>query len=369
MEGDYKMEKSKNKFIEALCQCPTVNGNALKIALVLMGQNFTQKEMCDKYNYKKAAVSMSIQKLLSMGIVEKRQVHNSDVYYSNLSWRDKGLKILGWNINQRLGTGGKIPHFVATEIINKTPDIVVITEFFRGEGWEELKSTLEEEGYKLYYEKTPIKKKNEVLIAIKERKNLIIAQEAVTETVLGKNKKPNFLQVGIEYNNKPLTVIGVRILPDGDYQKRKEQLDSLTDYVKGKKNILIIGDFNNSKICGNETLSYEEVREEYHLTKRKEVSLLYDTYNYHILKDQFKHEGFTIATPTGNVCSWVDKYKNEYKLDHIFAKELNVHNAQYKWDFISQKNGHGTLKSDDYKSENAGVPDHAILTAVIEFKE
>ncbi|WP_180964024.1 hypothetical protein [Haloimpatiens massiliensis] len=37
--------------------------------------------------------------------------------------------------------------------------------------------------------------------------------------------------------------------------------------------------------------------------------------------------------------------------------------AKYDWDFISKKNGYGSLTAKDIKTIAIGLPDHAILMA------
>lgn len=77
----------KEIFTEELCKCLTLSGNCVRIALILMNHEYSQKELCDNYKFKKAAVSTTIQKLKEYGIIESKQVHTSTVYYSNLNWK------------------------------------------------------------------------------------------------------------------------------------------------------------------------------------------------------------------------------------------------------------------------------------------
>lgn len=362
------MKNLQKQFIEQLCKSTKVTGNALKVSLALIDKELTQKELCQRYKYKKSAVSMSIKKLLDLGIIEKKKKYNSFIYHSNLNWKDEGLKVLTWNINNRANNSKSMPLFIANEIVNRTADIVILTEFNITEGWESFKDILEENNYKLFYNKWSNNNANEILIAIKKRKEIKFKFEKNILIESDIKEKPDFLEIPIIFEGKVFNIIGNRIRPEKDYTKRRQQLDSLIEHLKDKENVLIMGDFNNSKICGDRNLRYEDVREEYHFTQRGEVSDLYDTYNYHILKDAFKDNDFTLYTPKEGY-SWVGMGNYKYQQDHIVTKGLYLDESYYDWDFVKFHNGYKNLHEGDYKSDEPGLPDHAILTSVIVIKE
>lgn len=280
------------------------------------------------------------------------------------------LKMRVWNINGRSGrhwrneSDYEIPSFIASEIIGKDPnnappDIIVLTEFVITTGWEKLKFNLEENGYYLFT--SHANGKNGILIALKKNEGLdlesvVSSSEMNTE----KTEKPNFLQVIVKYNGKPLTIIGARIrqlvVTREDFLDRREQLEALIDHLSKLENIIVGGDFNNAKINGNCTKRYSEVREKYRYTSKGTINVSYDTYNYHILKDAVEDCGYCLHTPKGNVYSW----GNIFKLDHfITSKSIVASNVEYSWSFKNKKNGYGDFTDNDI------LPDHAILSAEI----
>ena len=132
---------------------------------------------------------------------------------------------------------------------------------------------------------------------------------------------PNFIHVKLP----ELNIIGIRVRTLANYTNRKDQVLSVTNYIESKKlkKVLFLGDFNNSAIKGDSTKCYEEVREKYHWTSKNEVSDLYDTYNYHILKDLLPKD-FSIYTPEGY--SW-----KKFKLDHLITDLKIVDMKPYIW--------------------------------------
>lgn len=286
------------------------------------------------------------------------------------------LRIMEWNINGRSGysCAYAIPPFIADIIVKQKVDIVVLNEFVLTAGWSYLKNVMEKEF--ILYTSTYVTGQNGIFIAVKKNIDGLDsnATKICSDIDSDQPEKPNFLQVTVNYKSNLLTIIGTRIrISDSskvDYQERKVQIDSLVDHSADiKNNVIIIGDFNNSKICGDENKSYNDVKESYHYTSRGELSVLYDTYNYHIIKDTFEHHGFSVFTPNKGKWSWVDSYKNKYKQDHIISRGVRVSEKEYSWFYVNKDNGYGYLKQEDYKSNLVGYPDHAILTADIELKD
>lgn len=335
-------------FIEELCKSPAISGNALKIALILMGKMLTQKEICDRYNYKKAAVSLSIQKLWELGIIEKKQIHNSDVYYSNLFWKHNGLKLLQWNINGRSKKDYVVPEFVSSDIINRNADIIIINEF--SNVYSTFQNKLENAGYYVIFNQER-NDDNKVLIALKNKLCVDLSKDDVVEVIANNSKKeePNFLQVTAKYNKKSLFIIGTRIR-SGKKLFKEEQYEVLKGYLESLNGIVICaGDFN--------------------------------AWSSHISKNLGLPQNYTIYTPyyTGgyeNPDTWSYIGKSEesdetYKslIDHIIVKDTLVINPEYSWDFMKNSEKYNYLTTESYKSgtDMRGYPDHAILTATIQF--
>ena len=220
------------------------------------------------------------------------------------------MQLMVWNINQRSGynkqgTRQKIPDFVGKTIIASDADIVILTEFVSARNIEDLQNNQYfkdgghlSELYDFRYNKVRDRDcefANGVFIAVKKTFAEIKAPAIETFITDSKAKEqPNFLQIDLEVNRTPISIISTRIRVGkssrAEYIKRHDQLVSLIDYINtlGNKRIIVAGDFNHSKICGAQDKSYADTRYRYHFTSGGAVSFLYDTYNYHILKDEFE---------------------------------------------------------------------------------
>jgi len=280
------------------------------------------------------------------------------------------LRLLEWNINQRNWKNANIPDFVAGEIIkprsDASPDVVALTEFARGIGWDNFQAVLKGNGYTLFY--NPNTNEKGVLLAIKDSKYLKVVSEASVEMGSDPSLCPHFLQLTVEYAEVPLTIICTRILiekeSNGDYKKRKIQLDSLINHLTVGQKTILLGDFNNSYIRGQENEEYSRVSNEY---KGKATEF----YNYHMLKDEFNKVGFKVHTPKGKTNSWGGYIKN----DHIIASDdVKISSVEYSWRFIENNPNYYNVNPNDSKSwenwrtkkDRIGYPDHAILTATAE---
>lgn len=293
------------------------------------------------------------------------------------------MKILVWNINQR-SNGIRIPDLVSDKI--SVADIVVLTEFIGDANVKNIPVindfTNRLAGYYCCnnFERKECEGSNGILIAIKKElitKTKIISKTEKMNTV--KKEQPNFLQVNMVVNGRLISVIGTRIRVT-DYEKRREQLLSLIEHINtlGTNNIIVAGDFNNTRIHGDENADYLSVRESY------EPYDTLDTYNYHIMKDDFSMIGMKVYTPEGKEFSNGFKPRNQpqchgyLKDDHIIVKEtksLDVKNVTYYHDFIHEYHDNAwtetRIPNRIYSSYdiNPPFPDHAILTAEVDFKE
>ena len=64
------------------------------------------------------------------------------------------LKIMEWNINQRMNYSGKnMPNWIADVITNEAADIIALTEVYKGNNWENVKTAAFNSNYVvfLYY--------------------------------------------------------------------------------------------------------------------------------------------------------------------------------------------------------------------------
>lgn len=307
------------------------------------------------------------------------------------------MKLFVWNINQR-SSGSEIPEFVSKEILklNKAedpqsyPDIVVLTEFLsaanaNGEKIKKFKDRLSEKYYTFCNEERDKEreKSNGILIAVKKGfAEINGAPSEDLKTYYKKEDQPNYLQLDIVVDGKPISIIGTRIQVCGGmtraaYIERRQQLVSLVELIVklGNKNIIVAGDFNNAYIRGDEAEDYLTVRDNYRGNDSNEPLVTFDTYNYHIMKGIFATAGLTVFTPSGEQYScgfklYRDKPSNGYlKEDHIITKNLKVDDTKYCHKFTEnyKVNVEWILDKGKY-AITPPFPDHAILTADVDIQ-
>lgn len=295
------------------------------------------------------------------------------------------MKLLVWNINQR-SSGKEIPPFVSEMIMdfNTDADIVVLTEFLsaanaNSEKIKKFKDSLSEKYYTFCNEKRDKEreKANGIFIAVKKGfAEINGAPNEDLKTDCKEEDQPNFLQLDIVVEGKPISIIGTRIQVGGGvtrsaYIESRLQLISLVEHLVklGNKNIIVAGDFNNAKIRGDEAADYLTVRDNY----RGKVT--FDTYNYHIMKGIFATAGLTVFTPPGEQYSYGFKLDRDgkpdngcFKEDHIVTKNLKVENSKYCHSFIENYKIDKEWRKKKYEYVIVeAYPDHAILTADVDF--
>lgn len=284
------------------------------------------------------------------------------------------MKLFVWNINQR-SSGKKIPPIVYEEIVKSNADIVILTEFIGAaneEGIElfkkQLNQQLENQSKPKYIlrHNTTRQDANGVLIGVREGIGKIL--DKVEQLNTTRTNQPNFLQLDMVIDGKTVSIIGTRIQVGNvvgilEYLERHQQLLSLIEHIKTLKgkseNIIVTGDFNNSYIGGDKDKDrlkirakpYGEVRDFY--MKNGKPKDTYDTYNYHIMRDEFFNNGMTVHTPE-NGYSWGFELSNNnegyVQEDHVvITNSLSISNVEYSHSFMQTCKGR--------------KPDHAILTA------
>jgi len=306
------------------------------------------------------------------------------------------MKLLVWNINQR-SSGEEIPPFVSEMIKNTNADIVVLTEFLsaanaNSKKIKKFKDSLSEKYYTFCNEKRDKEreKANGIFIAVKKGfAEINGAPNEDLKTDYKEEDQPNFLQLDIVVEGKPISIIGTRIQIGGGvtrsaYIESRQQLISLVEHLVklGNKNIIVAGDFNNAQIHGDEAADYLTVRDNYRGEDINEPLVTFDTYNYHIMKGIFATAGLTVFTPPGEQYSYGFKLDRDgkpdngcFKEDHIVTKNLKVENSKYCHSFIEnykidkeweRRWNRRKKKYEEYVIVEA-YPDHAILTADVDF--
>jgi hypothetical protein len=257
---------------------------------------------------------------------------------------------MAWNIHGAGGYGNyAIPNFVADKILNKNVDIAIIVEFITGKGWDYLIGTLEK-SYDIFI--SPYTSGiNQVMIALKKEKGFEV-KRILTENPIEK-EKPEFLQVETKLEGKSFAIIGVRIKTQG--KQIDSQFEFLKDHLKTleNSNVLCAGDFNVWKTPLSKKLK---------LDKTSKYNIF--TPEYSMVDGDFN----TLDTWSAVIKNSKDEV-GKALIDHIIAKGLGIKDLKYSWDFVSEKNGYGNLKPEDYKSDLVGLPDHAILSATVELED
>ena len=245
------------------------------------------------------------------------------------------IKYLEWNLRAMGGIDYKIPQFVVDHI--KQVDIFVLTEFCMAKGWSFFQQDLKE--FDLYCSPYVSKGYNQICIGI--RKN--IGYEVVS--VISKNvcdiNIPEFLQIDIEIENKPISIIGLRIKTQKDTQKW--QYEYLEQYLQSIGNFICLGDFN--AVCNTLTQYFSSVA---------------DVYGPRILNGyhSFVHKNGDKCGLDWLVVRGITKVYNGYPDVDDSPK------ATYDWSFITDTNGYGNKTKDDFLGIE-GLPDHAILKGMI----
>jgi|BioPla2DNA2_1021312.scaffolds.fasta_scaffold11474_7 hypothetical protein len=286
------------------------------------------------------------------------------------------LNVLVWNINGNYGLRSyAIPPFIASTIVrknegDKTADIIILTQFIVAPGWCRLKAVLEENGYSIF--PSYVSGQNGVLIAINkniEGLDIKSLESAVPFDKMNTDKveKPNFLQVTVKYEGKPLTIMGIRIRIECEDKYsiiRETQFIALYDHLNSYKDqrVICAGDFNPR--CSRKKYNKDKIDYE----KKRNIEGQ-DKWSYWWIKDKLKNSTYKIITPDDGG-SWVGDNNVMYLNDHIITNSnINVSDKKYIWKFVTKENGYVKvvndeeveLKEDDYKSHLKGYPDHAIL--------
>ncbi len=275
------------------------------------------------------------------------------------------LKIMEWNIHQqgrqwnkttRKSVDGEIPLWILEQIPNDI-NIVVFTEFnSHAKNISDFYSALSKKGF--YHSSTNYSCgwSNDVLIAV--RSNIII--EAVlyvkaypdtpnTTLNIAWDTIPENLRVDIKINEKLVHLWGIRIkCLDGDYKKRKIEMETVMRWLKEVDGInILVGDFNN-------------LRE-----NTPEIN-----WNLTIL-DELLGEKFERKTPSNY--SWgvsMSQKDNSFdgfiKNDHfICSKGISLEVEPYKWNYLNKCNY--SFNNNELKlCIPVREPDHAILIGEVE---
>lgn len=322
-----------------------------------------------------ATVKEKIKKEYSLEVVQQRFLIKLSLMAYTQSLLDDNsdgvITVVSWNCNQSCLLKDKnksLPNFILKEV--SAYDIFILQEVFnlkeKALHYQEILSDFE-----LYYRDVdPINKVNEILIGVRKCEKYetlpFVDFQNIPQLPIDSPATPNSLVTKIKKGNAEVAIIGIRIRQT-DYIGRAKQLATILDYTRDMGKVVLAGDFNNSRIFDPIEKCYLEVREQYHFTRSNERSVLYDTYNYHILRDYVSARGYVLDKLPENYSHYVGSYG--YKLDHLMCKGFLPIKYTYSWDFMENNNTYSNYsEKDDLKDLlKSGNPDHAILKADFKF--
>lgn len=299
------------------------------------------------------------------------------------------LKVMEWNINARTARPGySVPvNLIANEVLKKEPDIFVLTEFVQAGGWLDLKAILSSE-YELSV--SPYQPhRNGICIGIRKGSGIACVGGRARTFCDG----PDFHELVVRINGKPVSVIGTRIRIDWkkkhskrfdeqllEQKERFQQFLRLVEYIAPlEEDVLVLGDFNNSRILGPEDEADEGKFQEAYQAKKAVLSLAYNYQKMRAALTARTAGKLSLRTAEGCASSvgafWDESIhqacpprpnrEQKHKYDHIITRsDLCVRAAEYDWDFL---NFYGPEHFEAGKGSKirAGFPDHAILWAEI----
>lgn len=327
--------------------------------------------LCGKTLYMSKVIDIIIYVILN------RLNNKPTIYKPTIS---DSLSIIEWNLNARTGFPNYvIPiNLIANVLSSKTPDIFVFTEFVQTTGWLDLKLLLEKE-YNIWVSPY-VCGNNGICIGIRRNRGIEFWKTKNKDDVFNNcSNAPDFFEVKVKFLSDIISIIGTRIRignANGGIQEQKqrfEQYQNLVAYISQKENekIILVGDFNNSRILGHESeTEIENINKIYHGKDSKE-------HNYQKMSNHLEKKGveeLLLHTPSGLLSSigatWNSKKNGAVqpkenknfinKYDHLITNfsSNNIECLEYQWDFLKFYN------SDVFSTQNQikpGFPDHAIL--------
>ncbi|MGN0538953.1 MAG: endonuclease/exonuclease/phosphatase family protein [Candidatus Fimenecus sp.] len=299
------------------------------------------------------------------------------------------LKVMEWNIHAGTGFANYVipVNLIVNQVFDAEPHIFVFTEFVQSAGWIDLKTILEKKYH--IFDSAYLPKQNGICIGIRKECGIEFLSTKSKNSVFGNDLVlPDFYEVKVRVNSKEISVIGTRIRIDyykarskDDNERIDEQKQRFEQYsnliiehiAKLKNDVIMLGDFNNSRILGDEIK-----------INIKDIDKIYsglDSIEYNFQKIRAfaineTHNKLSLYTPKGDKSSigafWdfknkkakspVSNSEQKHKYDHLITNFV-PEKLEYNWDFlklyddIKYFNANGTIKR--------GYPDHAILLAVI----
>ncbi len=253
--------------------------------------------------------------------------------------KDNEFNVLVWNVEcvsgSERGNKALLPVLDGIDIYNENvkPDVILLNEFYKYDDYPQFKQELEDEGYSLFEDSRKRKRGvNQVFIALSNKLKDAEIIEVINPNEENCDKMPNFLSVILQYKEKRIAIIGIRIkcatVSNQEFESRGKEFNEFLSYIrelqqKGIKDILIGGDFNNARIWGEENKLYgeKEIQKEYDGTAQK-------YYNFHTIKLESSKIGLKMVTPINENRSCGSLHR--LKIDHLIVPNFwIVSNQKY----------------------------------------
>lgn len=239
------------------------------------------------------------------------------------------MKLLAWNLNHRAARR-RVADWIASAIVARFPDVVVLTEYVEGPDHERFLKTLADGGLMHSLITRRVEKQNQVLIVSTQALRRGMLQAPAIHPAV----PPNALEAILEPSG--LHVVGFRMpaFAGAERPLKRETWNWLlgeSDRLRGRAAV-IAGDFNTAP--------------------SDSISRCGDCFA------KLSQSGWQCGTPTVG-CSWRHAGSGaERQIDHVFlSPSLSLARSEYCWEF--------ERLSPEAASKKVGVPDHAMLLAEI----
>lgn len=301
------------------------------------------------------------------------------------------FQMLEWSLNLSSSLNERIPNWVFDSMKTQDgnlPQIIFLNEVVTANDYcRELLKQIEEKKYRVICSNN--NHGNQVAIALSSDFKIknIVYQIPYVQTYYA----PDFLHVEAEYNGTLYNFVAVRIRigshkskdPE-EYKHRYIQFQCYKHYISKLTNVISAGDFNNSRIIGNEEGLFEQSQKMY-----EDGDYLQRFYNYQMICNEvYKESGgnLKLYTPTEMVSSigiW-NEYTKKFeipnatkvnnKYDHIVLSNTILFGNEnkrccYDWGFYSNLTKEDTYVYEKKMYIKKGCPDHAQLRATISLIE
>lgn len=297
------------------------------------------------------------------------------------------FQVLEWSLNLYSNLEAQIPKWVFSSIKSQDsnlPEIIFLNEVVTAnDSCRKLLEQIEEEKYRVICSNN--NHGNQVAIALSSDFKIknIVYQIPYVQTYY----VPDFLHVEAEYNGTLYNFVALRIRVGShkskepvEYKHRNIQFQCYKHYISKLTNVISAGDFNNSRIIGNEKGLFEQSQKIY-----EDRDCLQRFYNYQMICNEvYKESGgkLKLYTPEEMVSSigiWNENTKKfeipnatlvNNKYDHIVLSNTIIFANEnkrccYDWGFYSNLTKEDTYVYEKKTYIKKGCPDHAQLRVTI----